>query len=50
MSAGLLRADAVIVGSAFIRPYLEASDRDRGLDALRGIVTELAEGVARVQG
>lgn len=43
-------ADAVIVGSAFIKPYLDADDREAGLAALRDKVTELAGGVARVAG
>lgn len=41
-------ADAVIVGSAFVRPLLDAgSDRAAGLRTLRARVTELAEGVRR---
>jgi tryptophan synthase alpha chain len=40
-------ADAVIVGSAFIKPYLDAADREQGLTDLRAKVTELAAGVAR---
>ena len=43
-------ADAVIVGSAFIKPYLDAPDRESGLAALAERVQELAAGVARVQG
>lgn len=43
-------ADAVIVGSAFIKPYLDAEDRESGLAALRDKVTDLAGGVARVSG
>jgi tryptophan synthase alpha chain len=41
-------ADAVIVGSAFVRPLLDAgADRAAGLDALRKLTEDLAEGVRR---
>ena len=40
-------ADAVIVGSAFVRALLDASDRESGLAALRGLTADLAEGVRR---
>jgi tryptophan synthase alpha chain len=41
-------ADAVIVGSAFVRPLLEAgADRRAGLAALAAVATDLAEGVRR---
>ncbi|RYE75678.1 MAG: tryptophan synthase subunit alpha [Myxococcales bacterium] len=40
-------ADAVIVGSAFIKPYLDATDREQGLTDLRAKLAELAAGVAR---
>ena len=43
-------AEAVIVGSAFIKPYLDAPDRESALAALRDKVAELAAGVARVKG
>lgn len=43
-------ADAVIVGSAFIKPYLDAPDRESGLEGLRTKVAELAGGVAHVSG
>jgi len=39
-------ADAVIVGSAFVRCLLEASDRTAGLAALADLTAELAHGVA----
>ena len=38
-------ADGVIVGSAFVRRLLEASDPERGLEAVRELAAELAEGV-----
>jgi tryptophan synthase alpha chain len=38
-------ADGVIVGSALIRCVLDAPDRVTGLDRLRALSTELAEGV-----
>jgi len=40
-------ADAVIVGSAFVRVLLDAEDRESGLAALRTLTTDLAEGVRR---
>lgn len=40
-------ADAVIVGSAFVRVLLDASDRESGLAALQGLTADLAEGVRR---
>ena len=40
-------ADAVIVGSAFVRVLLDATDRESGLAALRGLTADLAEGVRR---
>jgi len=43
-------ADGVIVGSAFVRCLLDhASDEAAGLDALRALTTDLAEGVRRAQ-
>lgn len=41
-------ADGVIVGSAFVRALAHADDRAAGLDALRGVVGELAAGVRSV--
>lgn len=38
-------ADAVIVGSAFVRPLLDAPDRASGLGALRTLTEDLASGV-----
>lgn len=38
-------ADGVIVGSALVRPLLEAKDRTEGLVALREVARELASGV-----
>ncbi|MFS0703044.1 tryptophan synthase subunit alpha [Cellulomonas sp. 179-A 9B4 NHS] len=38
-------ADGVIVGSAFVRPLLDAPDETAGIDALQGVVAGLAEGV-----
>jgi tryptophan synthase alpha chain len=40
-------ADGVIVGSALVRCLTEASDEQGGLDAVRGLVAELAHGVRR---
>nr|WP_315987551.1 tryptophan synthase subunit alpha [Actinomadura sp. HBU206391] len=40
-------ADGVIVGSAFIRRLLDASSEQAGLDAVRELTAELAEGVRR---
>jgi tryptophan synthase alpha chain len=40
-------ADGVIVGSAFVRPLLDASSPEEGLAAVRRLTTELAEGVRR---
>jgi tryptophan synthase alpha chain len=40
-------ADGVIVGSAFIRRLLDAPSWPAGLDAVRALTTELAEGVRR---
>lgn len=40
-------ADAVIVGSAMVSCLLRAPDEAAGLEALRGLTTELAAGVAR---
>ncbi|MCH1868310.1 tryptophan synthase subunit alpha [Nocardioides sp. CFH 31398] len=40
-------ADAVIVGSAFVRCLLDAPDTESGLAALRDAATDLAEGVRR---
>jgi tryptophan synthase alpha chain len=40
-------ADAVIVGSAFVRALLDATDRQSGLAVLRGLTADLAEGVRR---
>ncbi len=38
-------ADGVIVGSAFVRPLLDAPDETSGLDALQSVVAGLAAGV-----
>lgn len=38
-------ADGVIVGSAFIRRLLDAPDEKSGLDSVRALAAELAEGV-----
>ncbi|OON71733.1 tryptophan synthase subunit alpha [Streptomyces tsukubensis] len=38
-------ADGVIVGSAFVKRMLDAPDEAAGLDAIRGLAGELAEGV-----
>ncbi|MCW2946240.1 MAG: tryptophan synthase, alpha subunit [Actinoallomurus sp.] len=40
-------ADGVIVGSAFIRRLLDAPSPEEGLDAVRRLTAELAEGVRR---
>jgi tryptophan synthase alpha chain len=40
-------ADAVIVGSAFVRVLLDAEDSESGLAALRTLTADLAEGVRR---
>ena len=40
-------ADAVIVGSAFVRALLDAPDRETGLASLRRLTADLAEGVRR---
>jgi tryptophan synthase alpha chain len=40
-------ADGVIVGSALVRCLTEADDEQAGLDALRRLVAELADGVRR---
>jgi len=40
-------SDGVIVGSAFVRALLDASDRASGLSALRTLTTDLADGVRR---
>jgi tryptophan synthase alpha chain len=41
-------ADAVIVGSAFVRVLLDAgTDREAGLSALRTLTEDLAQGVRR---
>jgi tryptophan synthase alpha chain len=40
-------ADAVIVGSAFVRPLLDADDRSSGLKALAALTEDLASGVRR---
>jgi tryptophan synthase alpha chain len=43
-------ADGVIVGSAFVRCLLDhAGDEAAGIDALRALTTDLAEGVRRAQ-
>jgi tryptophan synthase alpha chain len=38
-------ADGVIVGSAFVRPLVEASTPGEGLDAVRAVAAELSAGV-----
>ncbi|MGO1316479.1 MAG: tryptophan synthase subunit alpha [Cellulomonadaceae bacterium] len=43
-------ADGVIVGSAFVRPLLAHPEPAAGLDALRGVVTDLAGGVREARG
>lgn len=40
-------ADGVIVGSAFVKLLLDAPDETAGLDAVRALAAELAEGVRR---
>jgi tryptophan synthase alpha chain len=40
-------ADAVIVGSAFVRRLLEAPDRSVGVDAVAALAADLASGVRR---
>ncbi|MCA6091789.1 tryptophan synthase subunit alpha [Streptomyces sp. SCA3-4] len=40
-------ADGVIVGSAFVKRLLDASDLDSGLAAVRALAGELAEGVRK---
>lgn len=40
-------ADAVIVGSAFVRPLLDADDEAAGLAAVADLAVELADGVRR---
>jgi tryptophan synthase alpha chain len=40
-------ADAVIVGSAFVRALLDAADRSAGLGALAALTADLADGVRR---
>jgi tryptophan synthase alpha chain len=40
-------ADAVIVGSAFVRALLDADDRSGGLKALAVLTEDLASGVRR---
>ena len=40
-------ADGVIVGSAFVRALLEAPDEKAGLQALRALTSDLADGVRR---
>ncbi len=40
-------ADGVIVGSAFVKLLLDAPDLPAGLDAVRSLAGELAEGVRR---
>ena len=43
-------ADGVIVGSAFVRCLLDhAGDEAAGLEALRGLTADLAEGVRRAR-
>ena len=43
-------ADAVIVGSAFVRTLLDADDSRSGLKALAALTEDLAAGVARPRG
>ncbi len=38
-------ADGVIVGSAFVRPLLEAASPAAGLDAVRAVAADLSAGV-----
>jgi tryptophan synthase alpha chain len=40
-------ADAVIVGSAFVRCLLDAADRSAGVDAVAALAADLASGVRR---
>jgi tryptophan synthase alpha chain len=40
-------ADGVIVGSAFVRALLDAPDADAGIEAVRALAAELADGVRR---
>ena len=40
-------ADAVIVGSAFVRTLLDAEDGSAGLRALAALTADLADGVRR---
>ncbi|HET7530178.1 MAG TPA: tryptophan synthase subunit alpha [Mycobacteriales bacterium] len=40
-------ADGVIVGSAFVRPLLEAADESAGVAAVADLAAELADGVRR---
>jgi tryptophan synthase alpha chain len=40
-------ADAVIVGSAFVRPLLDAGDETAGIAAVADLAVELADGVRR---
>lgn len=42
-------ADAVIVGSAFVRAILDAPDEESGLAALRAVTEDLAAGVRRAR-
>jgi tryptophan synthase alpha chain len=43
-------ADGVIVGSAFVRPLLEAGSEQEGVAAVRALATELAAGVRQPSG
>jgi tryptophan synthase alpha chain len=38
-------ADAVVVGSAFVRPLLDTADREAGIAAIRALTADLADGV-----
>jgi tryptophan synthase alpha chain len=40
-------ADAVIVGSAFVRPLLDTADREAGVAAIAELTADLAAGVRR---
>ncbi|MEV0966070.1 tryptophan synthase subunit alpha [Streptomyces sp. NPDC049910] len=40
-------ADGVIVGSAFVKRLLDAGDREAGVEAVRALAGELAEGVRK---
>jgi tryptophan synthase alpha chain len=42
-------ADGVIVGSAFVRALLDATNADAGIEAVRALAAELAEGVRRAR-